>query len=227
MTGNPELIAVIRREIEDRGPITFARFMELALYHPQHGYYTCGKERIGKRGDFITSPTVGPVFGRFLGIQFAVMWESMGKPDPFVLLEIGANRGWLAEDVMQWARERRPDFAEAIDYWICDQNQRLIEGEKRPHKWFTDWRMIDEQSVTGCIFSNELVGSFPVHRVRRQNGEWKEIHVRWHLDRFVFETQPLTFTIKDLPRTLRYLPYPNGYTTEVNFVMRSEERRVG
>ena len=214
MAGNPQLLAVIRNEIELRGSISFARFMELALYHPQFGYYMSGQVRVGKEGDYFTSPTVGPVFGRFLGMQFAEMWETMGKPKPFVLLELGSNRGWLAEDVMCWARERRPDFAEAIDYRVCERGKRsVVSGQ-----WsaFSDWREIPDGAVTGCIFSNELVDAFPVHLVRRVNGDWKELYVDWREEAFQWTVGALGFPMESLPMTLREFPFPDGYTTEVH-----------
>jgi SAM-dependent MidA family methyltransferase len=72
-------------------------------------------------------------------------------------------------------------------------------------------------SVVGCIFSNELVDSFPVHRIRRENGAWRELYVDVKDDQFSFQSQPLSFPPGDLPSPLRYGPYPDGYTTEVNF----------
>ena len=133
MTGNPALIEEIRREISAAGSrITFARFMELALYDPQHGYYTSGKARIGKAGDFFTSVSVGSLFGRILARQFR-KWKVTE------VIEIGGHRGQLLQDVLAAAPEL---------------NYRVIEvGEELPDK------------ITGCVFSNELIDAFPVHRV--------------------------------------------------------------
>lgn len=228
MTGNPDLIAEIRKEIGLHGPIPFARFMELALYHPHHGYYTSGRARIGKGGDYFTSPTVGPLFGRFLAMQFVEMWEIMGKPKPFTLLELGANRGWLKKDIVEWARERRPDFAEAMRYWTCER------GAKDESDAFSNWDEIETGSVTGCIFSNELVDSLPVHLIRRgfasgrtygfQNPsvpnprDWQELYVNFFNGEWVIENSPFSFDPDLLPFTLREFPYPVGYTTEVHIV---------
>ena len=99
MNGNPALIAEIRREIAaSGGRITFERFMELALYHPQHGYYTVGKHRIGKTGDYFTSVSVGPIFGRILAAQF----RKWGAGD---VLEFGGHRGQLRADILAAAPE--------------------------------------------------------------------------------------------------------------------------
>ena len=94
MDGNLPLIDIIYREIANAGGrITFARFMELSLYHPQHGYYTTGKNRIGKRGDYFTSVTVGPLFGRILAGQFH-QWGSNE------ITEFGGHRGQLRDDIL-------------------------------------------------------------------------------------------------------------------------------
>lgn len=210
MTGNPDLIAEIRGEIGLRGPIPFARFMELALYHPHHGYYTSGRARIGKEGDFFTSPAVGPLFGRFLGMQFAEMWEIMGKPNPFTLLELGANRGWLKKDIVAWARERRPDFTDAMRYWTCER------GAKDEAAAFADWDKIEAGSVSGCIFSNELADAFPVHRVCREGGAWQEQYVFDGRDHFEIQTGALSLPASSMPAQLTRAPFPEGYTTEIH-----------
>jgi SAM-dependent MidA family methyltransferase len=133
MTGSPALRDALAAEIGTAGGrITFARFMELALYHPQFGYYTAGQTRIGRRGDFFTSVSVGPLFGRLLARQFRA-WNVTE------VLEIGGHRGQLRQDVLAAAPEL---------------NYRVMEyGEELPAR------------ITGCVFSNELLDAFPVHRV--------------------------------------------------------------
>jgi hypothetical protein len=77
-TGDAALVRHIRDEIEARGPVTFAWFMEQALYHPAHGYYSSGRCTVGRRGDYFTNVSVGPLFGRLMAAQFAEMWETLG-----------------------------------------------------------------------------------------------------------------------------------------------------
>ena len=101
---------IIREHIATHGPVTFEWFMEQALYHPQHGYYTGGKARIGKHGDFFTNVSVGPLFGELLSAQFREMWERMDKPDPFTIVEQGANNGDFAKDALIALRRDAPDF---------------------------------------------------------------------------------------------------------------------
>jgi len=109
VTGNPELIAAIRAEIAQAGGrITFARFMELALYHPQHGYYTAGRERIGKTGDYFTSVSVGALFGRILARQF----QQWGVDD---VTEFGGHRGQLRQDILAAAPDLKYRVIEVGD----------------------------------------------------------------------------------------------------------------
>ena len=88
--GNPALIDLIRAEIENRGPVSFSWFMEQALYHPEHGYYSSGRCAIGRHGDYFTNVSVGPLFGQLLAAQFAEVWERLGKTDNFIIVEQGA-----------------------------------------------------------------------------------------------------------------------------------------
>ncbi|HEU5424518.1 MAG TPA: SAM-dependent methyltransferase, partial [Nitrolancea sp.] len=82
---NPELVAAIRDEVVRAGRITFARFMELALYHPEHGYYRAAAVRPGRAGDFLTAPEAHPIFGHALARQLDEMWHVLGQPAPFIL----------------------------------------------------------------------------------------------------------------------------------------------
>ena len=134
------------------GRITFARFMELALYHPPHGYYAGKRERIGKQGDYFTSVSVGPLFGRILAKQFAKFREELGNPPEFEVVEFGGHRGRFREDVLAA---------------IPDLSYRIVEtGDPLP------------DSIVGCVFSNEFVDALPVHVVQVEDGTWQEVYVR-------------------------------------------------
>src|SRR3989440_4305841 len=99
-TGNPVLAESIRAEIKERGPQPFAWFMEQALYHPEHGYYSSGRAQLGRRGDYFTSVSVGPVFGKILALQITEVWEHLDRPANFTIVEQGADTGALASDVL-------------------------------------------------------------------------------------------------------------------------------
>src|ERR1700716_1349175 len=104
--GHPELVAFIREIIRQRGPVTFDWFMEQALYHPEFGYYSSGQCAIGRQGDYFTNVSVGPLFGRLLAAQFAEMWEILGRPADFTIVEQGAHHGDFARDAFEAAQER-------------------------------------------------------------------------------------------------------------------------
>ena len=143
MTGNLALIEEIRRDITARGGrITFERFMELALYHPQHGYYTTGKHRIGKHGDYFTSISVGPLFGRILARQF----RDWGATE---VVEFGGHRGQLRADVLAAAPELR--------YRVIEVGEALPEQAERSET--------PSSAIQNIVFSNEFLDALPVHRL--------------------------------------------------------------
>src|SRR5919201_6520228 len=106
--GNHALIDFIRTEIRNRGPKPFDWFMEQVLYHPEHGYYSSGRCAIGRKGDYFTNVSVGPLFGHLMLAQFAEIWEQLGRPDDFVIVEQGAHDGQFARDVLKASQERAP-----------------------------------------------------------------------------------------------------------------------
>src|SRR3989337_2912391 len=92
LSGHTELISEIKKQIEKKGRITFAEFMDIALYWPGKGYYTSENVRWGKDGDYLTSIDVSPVFGRLLAYKLKEMWQNLGSPPQFSLIEVRASR---------------------------------------------------------------------------------------------------------------------------------------
>ncbi len=167
---NPELIQFIRGEIERDGPIPFARFMELALYHPEHGYYASGRASIGRRGDFFTNVSVGPLFGKLLAAQFAEIWETLGRPDDFTIVEQGAHDGVFAVDVLSALRQSSGECFAATSYVILEPFLIWRDRQQKHLRDFTSkisWLESIEQLApfAGVHFSNELFDSLPVHLV--------------------------------------------------------------
>src|SRR5215470_11214172 len=117
---DPELVQFIRGEIERDGPMPFGRFMQLALYHPEHGYYASGRASIGRRGDFFTNVSVGPLFGKLLAAQFAEIWEKLGRPDNFTIVEQGAHDGVFPTDVLSALRQTAGECFVATSYVILE-----------------------------------------------------------------------------------------------------------
>ncbi len=187
--------SALRKEIVNlinkRGKITFADFMGLALYHPEHGYYTSGKEKIGKKGDYYTSSDVHPVFGELIARQLEQMWRLMGK-GWFTGVEMGAGKGRFCYDIINFIKKKFPEFFEEVDYKIVEISQNLIERQSSTLKGLEDkvsWESLSEdgfsfEPVIGSFLSNEFVDSLPVHQVVVENNCLKEIYVAIKDDKF-------------------------------------------
>jgi SAM-dependent MidA family methyltransferase len=192
--------------------------MDAALYHPEHGYYTSGRAGIGRGGDFFTSVSVGPLFGTLLARQFAEMWERLGEPREFSIVEQGAHRGEFARDVLTALRANSPACFAATRYQIIEPSDALRSaqhatlGEFAAH-WSPTLDALP--AFTGVHFSNELLDAFPVHAVAWDGSVWREIHVVLDGGRFVFTDLPVTSA--PLRAALAQLPpVPAGYRTEIN-----------
>lgn len=182
---NPELcnaiVCCIAKSPERR--ITFAEYMDLVLYHPQHGYYATNAANIGAQGDFFTSPHLGTDFGELLAEQFVQMWEILERPVLFTLLEIGAGQGFLAADILEYLYQQYPDFFDALEYAIVERSTVLRKQQQQRLQKFADrlrWLTLEEiptGSIAGCCFSNELVDALPVHQFVIEKGQLREIYV--------------------------------------------------
>jgi SAM-dependent MidA family methyltransferase len=181
-----DLQSFIIDRIREEGPVTFARFMDWCLYHPRYGYYHSGAVRIGKDGDFYTSSCVHPIFGALVARQLGEMGAILGG-ETFTILEIGAGRGFLCEDILTWVEKHDPTFYRRLDYLIVEaspslrreQQDRLTrEAVRGMVRWLAPEDLAAQGlAVTGCVLSNELVDAFPVHRVVGENGGMQEIYV--------------------------------------------------
>jgi SAM-dependent MidA family methyltransferase len=221
LTGDQALTDFIRQAIRQTGPVTFEWFMEQALYHPEFGYYSSGRCAIGRRGDYFTNVSVGPLFGRLLAAQFVEMWESLGRPGNFVIVEQGAHHGDFARDVLGAVRERAPDFFSTLRYWIIEPFPILRERQGEALRDFSEkltWEksLIDLEPFRGVHFSNELLDAMPVHLISRTGADWQERCVVESGDGFGFVTAPITdaelrLHLNTIPRHLS-----GPYETEVN-----------
>ena len=172
----------IEREIRDRGPIPFSRYMDLCLYDPEFGYYSRNAEQFGKAGDFYTSSDMHAVFGRLMARQFEEMWRALGSPDRVVLKELGPGRGLFAQDVLDWSEKKFPEFFRALRYVLVERSPALRERiEQTLRHRFDDLRVTfeavnspllakdarngaPEQSPT-ITFANEFFDALPVEIV--------------------------------------------------------------
>ncbi len=181
-----KLAANIAAEISRQRPITFARFMELALYHPEHGYYSTPAVKIGRGGDFYTAPTVSPLFGAMIARQLEEMWRLTGSPESWSIVEFGPGTGKLAGDIMNAIIKDYPDFNQAVAYNLVEissglkeQQQQKLAGHEAASrfKWPGSFSEINPTGFNGCVLANELVDAFPVHLVEQSNDGLGELVV--------------------------------------------------
>jgi SAM-dependent MidA family methyltransferase len=218
-TENAALREAIVARIQSQGPIPFRDFMEAALYHPHHGYYRSRREKMGREGDYLTSPEVSPIFGVLVGRQLREMWQAMGSPSRFDMVEAGAGTGLLCRDILRWARRHAPGLRDAVSCTIVEVSEALAQ---RQHETLAEeaqgirWSEELPDGIEGCLLSNELLDSFPVHRVAVRDGELAEVFVGWDGARFVEELRsPSTPEIAAYFRRLGLLP-GDGCRAEVN-----------
>ena len=188
--------AAIREEISKCGAISFARFMELALYCPETGYYETKKDNIGGDGDFITSVSTGSLFGELLAFQFAEWLTELSVADPghgggfasassrWAIVEAGSHDGRLAGDILAWLEANRPDLFQQIEYVIVETSARRRDWQKEnlrmfaPRvRWLPGLQASARRELNGVVFCNELLDAFPVRRfgwdaAKRQWFEW-------------------------------------------------------
>ena len=200
--GNPRLIDAIVREM-DGGAIPFERFMELALYHPEYGYYR-KPGRIGRQGDFLTSPTIHPMFGWAVAGWCRAAWQQLGEPEDFTILEPGAGEGALATSILDWAQGRDPAFRGAIRYLAFEPNN---PGTDARIEWCSQ---LPASIANGVVVSNELFDAFPVRLFEVGGRGPVELYVRWDGERFV-ETPGSVANIDDAPLSGRFEVNAHAY----------------
>ncbi len=188
--GVPALVELIRREIELTGPMTFARFMELALYEPGLGYYATSEDRATRAGDFLTAPELHPLFAATVTRQVAQMRDRLGSPPDFTVREYGAATGVLGGTIAErlGARYQPVEIA----------GRRLATAELG--------------RFTGVVLANELLDALPFHGVVRRGGDLREVAVDWADGRFVQREIDLTddrLRMVDDP-----IPLPEGQRAE-------------
>jgi SAM-dependent MidA family methyltransferase len=206
--GNPKLIQKIVSEISRTGPLSFARFMEMALYDVPYGYYMTqaveqeqssrgSRERIGWSGDFFTAPELSPILAKTLVRQVLDIDVQLGHPNPFSFLELGGGNGTFARDFLQQVQAVAPDFMNRLSYHLVDRSPHLQSRQTMTMKkalgtwvddhvkWWPAIEQVDSHSLTGVIFSNEMVDALPVHRVRLTGQQLQEIFVGYEGGQFV------------------------------------------
>ncbi|BBD53833.1 hypothetical protein NIES204_11150 [Planktothrix agardhii NIES-204] len=230
---NRNLCNFIAQKIKENSQnrITFADYMNWVLYHPEYGYYSINKPKLGAEGDFVTSPYLGSDFGEMLAEQFFQIWEIMDCPNAFTLVEMGAGQGILASDILLYLQKKYPDFFQCLNYIIIEKSNFLKAQQQHQLKktlsdsisiQWCDLEDIPNNNIIGCFFSNELVDAFPVHQIIVQDQQLQEIYIT--LDSEVkfkeiiaeLSTEKITDYFKLIDIDLCSNSYPERYRTEVN-----------
>ncbi len=223
----------IREEIRVDGAISFARFMELALYCPETGYYERNQDNVGRTGDFITSVSTGSLFGELLAFQFVRWLENLKqfiiKNEKLKIIEAGAHDGKLAADILNWLQIHAPKLFSEIEYCIVEPSPARQAWQQATLKKFPNVRweanlnsvglgssQTQPKKINGIFFSNELIDAFPVHRYgwNAKAKNWFEWGVMLDGEKFIWtRLQNSQFKIQnsELEAVL-----PDGYTIETS-----------
>src|SRR5688572_28894887 len=207
------LSEIIIQKIQKEGPVSFRDFMEMALYYPEYGYYTSRGEKIGKYGDFYTSPYFTSIFGYMIAKQLEEMWFILGK-EPFTIVEYGAGTGALCNDILSQLKNNK-QFYDGLNYFIIEESEVMQQKEKMVLHEKVNWvdSIRDVPLINGCILSNEVIDNFPVHKVVMEK-ELMEVFVDYK-DGFVELLQPAGEVLKNYLDELQVI-IPNGFRTEIN-----------
>jgi SAM-dependent MidA family methyltransferase len=191
------LVDQIADRIRRAGPISFAEFMDSALYHPEHGYYGSGRVGIGGEGaDYRTSPEVDPIFGEMLCRQVAEMYRRLGRPEPFRVVELGPGTGRLARSLLSHVGQVLPGEIGAWEYHLVERSPALLEAQQDglsglPEELRSILRWSSPEDLhsgpaVGVVLSNEFFDALPVERVQMLDGRLQELRVSWSAERGLF-----------------------------------------
>jgi SAM-dependent MidA family methyltransferase len=191
--------SIIKLEIDAHdGRITLARFMELALYHPEFGYYLSAERKPGRGGDFLTSPEASPLYGITVSRQIVEFWERMGRPQDFSIREYGSGVGGLAYDILAGLSDAAPELFASVKYRLVERNRNR---QAQALTAFRDVGLIDHiidesdvslEAISGVILANEVSDAFPAHRLTFEAGRLREAWIVSTDDGFRFEDGPVS-----------------------------------
>lgn len=206
--------ARIAREIRGHGPISFARFMDLALYAPEGGYYSRPGREVGRRGDFFTSVSAGPLFGKLLADHLAA-WRGTAA-GPWRILELGAHDGTLARDILETLHAEHPACLDGLTYTIIEPLPALAARQRETLADFGDAVRIAGDAaelapMPTFLLGNELIDALPCHLVESTGSGWRELGVAID-ERGAFIWHPLG-PAEEIAAALPVRPA--GYRTEV------------
>jgi SAM-dependent MidA family methyltransferase len=197
----------------NQGWISFARYMELALYAPGLGYYSAGSRKLGAAGDFVTAPELSPLFGRTLARQLAEL-SAQGLPE---LIELGAGSGALAAVLLEElaALGCPPPRYRILEVSadLRERQQARLQARVPQHVGRVEWLERLPETIHAVVIANEVLDALPVHRIRKDADGIHELGVTAQEDGLAWSSRPATTT---LAATVGALDLPDGYETEIN-----------
>ncbi len=185
---DPALLEAIHAEIRRDGPLTFARFMEIALYDPTRGYYRSANARPGRAGDFLTAPEAHPIFGRAIARFAAAVHAAVGSPAAFTIRESGAGEGALAAPLVETlVRREAPETGgvppRTVHYLVDEVDPRRVEalGDRLSGLGLAPGTVTvapdDGEPIEGLAIANEVLDALPTHRVVQRRDALREVRV--------------------------------------------------
>ena len=212
-----QVLAHIRKEIRRQGPISFARYMELALYAPGLGYYSGGARKFGESGDFITAPELSPLFSRCIAKQCGQVLKDLGGGD---ILELGAGSGVMALEILKeldrLQQLPRRYYILELSAELKDRQRQLFKKEGSKYLSIIEWlNGLPSDGIQGVVLGNEVIDAMPVHKFKQQNGvkeitvDYKKGQLQWRVDKP--SAVELEKSILDLG-----IDFAQGYESEIN-----------
>ena len=186
-----DLERLICARIAAEGALSIATYMDMALQHPDYGYYRV-RDPLGRQGDFVTAPEISQMFGEMIGLWCADAWQKMGAPSSFTLLEMGPGRGTLMQDALR-ATAKIKGFHDALHLALIESNQTLRVAQRAKLSGYDPIyyeRIADLPPLPLVAISNEFFDALPIQQFEWTESGWTERVVDCRDNQLVFGHQP-------------------------------------
>lgn len=223
---SPDLRELIGMQIRANGPISIATYMSLCLTHPRHGYYK-GADPLGARGDFITAPEISQMFGELIGFFCVNLWQQMGEPPSFTLLELGPGRGTLMQDALR-AASRADGFVDALHLQFFETNPALkaMQAERlgpyHPY-WQSEIDAVSDDPL--IVIANEFFDALPIRQFVKATDGWHERLVGLRDGKLTFGLSPTALPSDVMPASVR--DSEDGAVYEANLAATEVMKSIG